>query len=205
MEPRNIAVVLLDLGGVVVDVDHERARQAWTRETGRPGEDFDRVFFASGVKYGMDTGAIGATEGFARAAELAGGSARPETVQRCFEAILGVRPGAAALFQELRGKVRVGVVSNTDPTHGAWIEEHGGIRDLVETWTYSFEEGVLKPDPGLLVAALQAMKAEPCATLLIDDRSDNCASARALGMDVIRSENVAQVRAELAQRGLVDA
>ncbi len=197
-----INAVLLDLGGVVVDVDIHWGKAAWRARTGRSAEDFERVFFLSGVKDAMDIGRMSAEEGLQRVSELTNGEVTPAAARACFNAILRARPPVTALAKQLAAHARVGVLSNTDPVHAQWIQQNCDIADVVQRWVFSFDVREMKPDPPIYQAALDAMDAPAEATLLIDDRADNLAAAAALGIRGIRYQRFEDVRAELRRLGL---
>ncbi len=198
-----VNVALLDLGGVVVDVDLDAGRAAWQRRTSRSGSDFDRVFFESGVKDAMDIGQIDADEGLNQVCALTNGAVSPAEARACFNAILSPRPQVTRVIEALAKASRIGVISNTDPIHAGFIRERCGIDHVVEAWTLSCDVGALKPDPPLYLAALDAMSCSASEALLIDDRRDNLEAAAALGIRGVRFETLDQTAAELRGYGLI--
>ena len=193
-------VVFFDLGGVVVDVDHARGANEFSRLTGLPAHEFDRAFFLSGVKDRLDVGTMSKDQALARVSELTG--AAPELACKAMEAVLTVRPRVVNLAHAMAPNVRLGVISNTDPIHAAWIEREAELLPIIEAWTYSFLEGCLKPDPPLYLKACEYMNIAPKHAVLIDDRPENCATAKSLGMHAIQYETFEQVRSELVALGL---
>jgi len=78
--------------------------------------------------------------------------------------------------------VRVGLLSNMVPEIGAYVRDtlgfHRGFTDV----TYSFEVGLVKPEPEIYRRALAGLAAAPQETLFVDDRPPNVEGARAVGM-----------------------
>lgn len=192
-------VVFFDLGGVVVDVDHARGARRFSELTGLPPHEFERGFFLSGVKDRLDVGTMPEETALLRVHEITG--APPEHARDAFEAILTVRPRVVNLAHALCSRVRLGVISNTDPIHAAWIEREAELLPIIESWTYSFLEQSLKPDRAIYDAACRAMDVYPGKSLLIDDRSENCDAARSYGMQAIQYESFEQVRGALSELG----
>ena len=65
-------------------------------------------------------------------------------------------------------------------------------------WTFvSCETGVRKPDPEAYLGAARTLGVTPADCLFIDDRPDNVAAARAVGMQAIRFRDTAGLRAAL--------
>ena len=63
---------------------------------------------------------------------------------------------------------------------------------------FSYYVNLIKPDPAIYLCLLEkyGLKAEEC--LFIDDREENVAAARELGMQAVRFENYEQARAVTA-------
>jgi HAD superfamily hydrolase (TIGR01509 family) len=194
-------VVLWDLGGVVVDVEVDRGRRKWVELGGRE-DAFEDAFFRSGVKDRLDDGRMSLEDGLSEVVRHAGGSITPDIARRSFEAILSVRPHMTHLIQRVAARARCVVISNTDPIHGPWIERNAGIYDVIESWVYSYEERAMKPEPELFNAALRRAGVEAPQAILVDDRADNVATARGLGLDTIHFTAFRDVVTALEQRGL---
>jgi 2-haloacid dehalogenase len=64
-------------------------------------------------------------------------------------------------------------------------------------------EGVVKPDPTIFRRMLRRFDLEPSRTLFIDDSAVNVEAAAAIGINAIRFESPAQLRAQLEQLGLL--
>jgi len=196
--------VFFDLGGVVVDVELDRARRAWSDAMGTGPEDFDRVFFESGIKDRMDIGRLGTSEALGEIQALLGGSIDEALVVRCWSSSLSPRPRVSELIRKVAASTRCAVISNTDPLHAATIEAQGGIAGVVERWVYSYQAGCLKPHSGIFELALRHLGVRAEETLLVDDRQDNLAAARELGMDGLHYDSFETLRRGMAERGLIE-
>lgn len=67
----------------------------------------------------------------------------------------------------------------------------------------SGEEGLAKPDPALYRVLLERYAVDPASALFVDDRPENVAAAEALGMTGHRFTGPSELRADLAERGLL--
>ena len=193
-------VVLFDLGGVVVDVDLERGAERFAELTGLPVHEFHRGFYLSGVKDRLDVGTLSEDEALAYVERITG--APKSSAKAALQAVLTVRPRVVNLVHALCARARIGVISNTDPIHADWIERESELLPVVESWTYSFMEQTLKPDPQLYQIACHHMDVSPCRTILVDDREDNCQTARDLGMHAILYTDFESVRNALMKAGV---
>jgi putative hydrolase of the HAD superfamily len=88
-------------------------------------------------------------------------------------------PTIAALRE--RG-ARLALVSNCSHSTRP-IVDRLGFEDVFDTVVLSFELGARKPDPAIYRAALQRIGADPGEALFVDDQTDYCDGARALGID----------------------
>lgn len=94
-------------------------------------------------------------------------------------------PRHAALLASLRGRYRLGVVSNFDDTAAAYhILVRHGIAASVETVVISEALGVRKPHPVLVRAGLRGIDLPAEAALFVGDTfAEDVLAARAAGMD----------------------
>ena len=67
---------------------------------------------------------------------------------------------------------------------------------------YSCDLRVVKPNPDIYVAALQALDAKPERTLFIDDRLANVEGAQSLGIHGLTFDSLAGIAAKLADYDL---
>jgi len=114
-------------------------------------------------------------------------------------------PGMEELLRELaaRGQ-RIHALSN----YPSWYHEIEARLRLSRYLAWSFvscDTGVRKPDRRAFSGAAERLGLEPGACLFIDDREENCAAARAIGMPAVRFNGAADLELELARRGVLAA
>ncbi|MYR27243.1 MULTISPECIES: HAD-IA family hydrolase [unclassified Streptomyces] len=87
-----------------------------------------------------------------------------------------------ALVRRLRGRCRLGILSNSFV--GAREREAAlyGFDTLVEHLSYSHETGLAKPDPRAYAAVCEALGVRPRDCLFVDDAPPNIVAAEAAGM-----------------------
>lgn len=105
--------------------------------------------------------------------------------------------GMQELVEELRrgGRYRLGLLSDTDPLHWEYISmAFPWIPACFPRPTLSFRERLCKPEPEIFRRAAAAVECAPEECLFIDDREDNVAGARAVGMAATRFVGVAELR-----------
>ena len=78
----------------------------------------------------------------------------------------------------------VSLLSNAPAPLSEWVDAAPWAAFLAQR-LYSCRMRVNKPDAAIYQRTLQIIGAEPATTLFVDDRADNTAAARALGMQTI--------------------
>jgi len=183
MEP---AVLLLDLGGVLVRLEPERFRAYWAR-LGVPAERLER-FLAGPVNRDWNLGRIPPEE-FPRLLrrELPVVGWPADRLREAWTSLIGEPLGElAALAADAAGAgLRVGLLSNTDPWHWEAAARRLPFRDF-DPLGLSFDLVALKPDAAAFhhwraAGDSQRERPDPARTLLVDDRAENVAAAAALG------------------------
>jgi len=138
-------------------------------------------------------GTYGSAEGDLRVVlEDAGFESTPELIDelaRLVDRVLGdgvhLWEDSLPVLRELRARgIRTAIVSNCDHSTGPVVRRLGLSRET-DAVVLSFEAGVAKPDPGIYLAALQAVGTRPEETLFVDDQARYCDGAVALGMDAL--------------------
>ena len=186
-----IDTVLLDLGGVLIDVDYQRTAAAFNA-LGFDG--FERIYSKAQQDHlfdGFETGEL-SPDGFRdRIVALQGGGISHTQVDRCWNAMLGrVPPERIDLVRRLKQRYRVLLLSNTNAIHVPAFEriiaEHNGIPDLGSLFHgayYSCGIGLRKPDAAAFHHVLGLHGAAPERTLFIDDSIQHVEGARRAGLN----------------------
>jgi putative hydrolase of the HAD superfamily len=178
--------LLLDLGGVLIDVDYQRTAKAFN-ELGFDG--FEGIYTKAkqdNLFDGFETGELSPTEFRERIQALHGKGITAEQVDHCWNAMLGHIPQERiVLLGELRKRYKLLLLSNTNAIHVPAFEriiaEHNGVADfrsLFDGAYYSCEIGMRKPDAAAFHHVLARHGAEPSRTLFIDDSIQHVEGAR---------------------------
>jgi len=199
--------LLLDLGGVLIDVDYQRTAAEFNA-LGFGG--FEALYSKAQQDHifdGFEVGALSPDEFRARIRGLHGNGITDDQVDRCWNAMLGrIPPGRIDLLRRLRSRYKLLLLSNTNTIHVRAFEriiaEHNGIADfkaLFDGAYYSCEMGLRKPDAAAFMHVLERHGAEPARTLFIDDSMQHVSGARAMGLsaehlDLAREDVVAMAQ-----------
>ena len=99
---------------------------------------------------------------------------------------------AEALLQALRSHgLKTGLVANAWPEPARTLRadvERWGLAQLLDVQVYSDEVGVRKPEPGIFLAATEALGVEPESAMFVGDRLDaDVQGAANLGMTTVQA------------------
>ena len=128
----------------------------------------------------------------------------PDAFLRSFRSWLGgPLAGADVLVGEVRSKVKVGCLSNTNALHWA---DHEHRWELVSTFDFrflSFQMGYVKPDREIFDRTAQLLDRPRDRVLFLDDNAINVEGARAAGFHAMRAVGVDDARRCLMAAGLL--
>jgi len=182
--------ILLDLGGVLIDVDYQASARAF-RDLGHA--DFEHLYSKAQQDHlfdGFETGALTPSQFRDRIRELLDLGLSDAEIDRCWNAMLGSIPAERiALVHRLKQRYQVLLLSNTNAIHvpafSAIVEQENGIGDFKATFHgayYSCDIGLRKPDASAYHHVLAKHGADPRRTLFIDDSIQHVIGAQAAGL-----------------------
>lgn len=98
---------------------------------------------------------------------------------------------------QLHGTYKLGLLSNIgrDWIHNFFSEHQ--LHELFDEVVLSGEEGVTKPSVAIFELIAERLGLDPAECLMIDDIAENCAGARAAGMQAIHFQDTEQLLSEL--------
>lgn len=205
-ESNPIEAVIFDLGGVLLDFDFDRANKAAARVSGLSSDEVKRRLFSWPEFVAFERGEI-EPHAFHQGLEKLLGTTMPYAV--FCEAWNGIFKDeiepTVSLLREIKGRMKVGVLSNTNVIHFEHIRVRMRLLSELEHVYASHEIGARKPEPECYKLVLRKMNVAPQRAVFVDDVLENIEAARALGMRVIHARNAAVVRAGLQELNLVNA
>jgi glucose-1-phosphatase len=204
--PASTRALLFDLGGVVLDIDFDRALASWEPHSRLPAGRLREMFAFDEPFRQHETGRLDDASYFAHLRELLALDCDAAQVEAGFNAILVAEiRETVALLASLRGRVPCYAISNTNPAHVRHIRRaFPGLLDRFDHVFTSHEIGHRKPQPESFLHVLQAIGLPSAEVLLFDDLPPNVDAARALGLQAVLVRSPQDVRAALAARQLLD-
>jgi putative hydrolase of the HAD superfamily len=200
-----VAAVLFDLGGVVLDVDFDRAFAVWARYSRMPVAQLRAAFRVDEPYEHHETGRLDAQGYFAHLRQALQLECGHEDVQAGYNAVLVAEiEETVRLLDAIRARVPCYAISNTNAVHLAHIER--AFPQLLPRFARVFtshEIGHRKPHAQAFEQVLHAIGVQPGQALLFDDLVPNVEAARALGMQAVLVRGPQDVRDGLKERGLL--
>lgn len=182
--------ILLDLGGVLIDVDYHASARAFHA---LGFEDFDGLYSKAEQDHlfdGLETGELSPAQFRDRIRQLFRPDITDREIDACWNAMLGIIPAERiTLVERLKEHYQVLLLSNTNAIHvpafEAIVARDNGIVDfkgLFHGAYYSCEIGLRKPHAEAFHHVLQRHHADPARTLFIDDSIQHVVGARKAGL-----------------------
>ena len=187
---KGIRNIVLDLGGVILELDVNRSIMSLS-ELGFAGEEnLDIIFSKFAFFLNFETGRINTDEFIgALTAQLRDHTSREKILEAWNDMILGFRPDTIKLLTLLREKYRMFLLSNTNAIHEVYYNDllhmnHGipNLTDIFEKVYYSHDLNMRKPDHEIFQHVLADSRLNAWETLYIDDTEVHVNAARDLGI-----------------------
>lgn len=186
---KNIKNIVFDLGGVLIDLDFDRALKAFRKAGFENIEEQLQSFNREGVFMQYELGNITSEEFRSAIRKQARVSLTDREIDDMWNLILlNIPHEKLKLILELCGKYMVYLLSNTNQIHWDYTCNHAftyhgfRVKDYFEETFLSFEMHLAKPDKAIFERMLQEANLLPEETFFIDDSEANCKAAEELGI-----------------------
>jgi FMN phosphatase YigB (HAD superfamily) len=202
-EKKVIEVILFDLGNVILPFNNYQIAQKLSRfsqknELQDPQKIFSYLFdLEKGVINSFDMGKASPSEFFQSIKKYLGLSISFEEFIPIWTDIFIENQEVSEIILSLKGRWRLGLLSNTDPLHFSYLLSKFPIIRTFEKWILSYEVGFKKPDVRIFQKAIEWASVEPEKILFIDDTKGHVGVAVSLGMQGIHFISAHQLKEEL--------
>jgi putative hydrolase of the HAD superfamily len=184
MESSNstIAAVLLDIGNVMIHFDYLRAAKRYVEATGLDLPTIEKHFYFSACERQYSRGEISTQAFFQNLSKDLDLKLDFETFARIWNDIFWANDEVGEIVRSLKGRYRLGSISNTNDLHFRYWMESFPVLGLIDDFFPSHRVGARKPEAAIFQAALAGMKLAGPQTVFIDDMEENVRAAEAVGM-----------------------
>jgi FMN phosphatase YigB (HAD superfamily) len=206
MNQPSIEVILFDLGNVILPFSHFQIAEKLSQFSQKKQfQDPQRIFsylfdFEKGAVNGYETGRVSSTEFFQSLKGLLRLSISFEEFIPIWNDIFTEDREVSEIIRSLKGKKRLGLISNTNSLHFDYILSKFPIIRTFDKWILSHEVGFKKPAVEIFQRAIEWASVIPEKILLIDDTKGHVEVAVSLGMQGIHFISANQLKEELSMR-----
>jgi len=196
--------LLLDIGGVIIDIDPTACFDSWAQAC---GADAERIAARWGIDDAYKAFEVGSIDFDAYIEHLARRLRIRLSREQWLEgwnALLRepVAP-VVALLEEIGSSIPLYAFSNTNPVHEAvWQPRLASTLASFRAVYTSCQIGHRKPDVESYIAVVNLMGTAPADILFIDDNPENVHGARTAGIDARLTGSPAETLALLKERAL---
>ncbi|MDJ0833233.1 MAG: HAD family phosphatase [Gammaproteobacteria bacterium] len=197
--------LLFDLGGVILNIDFERALEKWQAWTRLPIQTLrDRLIMDEAYRQ-HERGEITPTQYFDHLRSLLELNADDAQIEQGWNAIfIGEVGETVDYIAAAAASLPCFLLSNSNPVHQRfWMREyHQALQPFKQVFVSS-EIGSRKPEPAAFAYIAQATGIALNAMLLFDDTEENIHGAEALGMPAVHVTSHGDVKKALVELGLL--
>ena len=191
---KEIKNIIFDLGGVVIDLDRDRAIRSLDELGLHDASQLLGEYEQKGPFLKLEKGEISTADLYDELIPQCKTGTNASQLRDAFETfLLQIPPQRLARLRSLREKgYKLYVLSNTNPImYNHWIDEafrqEGlSINDYFDGIVTSFQERTCKPDPTIFKNLMRRYGLDPAETLMLDDSAANCDAARSVGLNAIQ-------------------
>ena len=201
-----IEVILFDLGNVILPFSHfqiaeKLSRFSQKKEFQDPQKIFSYLFdFEKGTVNSYETGRVSSSKFFQSLKEILHLSISFEEFIPIWNDIFTEDREVSEIIRSLKGKKKLGLISNTNSLHFDYILSTFPIIRTFDKWILSHEVGFKKPAVQIFQRAIEWASVEPEKILLIDDTKGHVEVAVSLGMQGIHFISANQLKEELSMK-----
>lgn len=198
-----IRALLFDLGNVLVPVDFRRCRAALAEVCAHPPKEVQRILGGSGLPKKYESGEVSSAEFFDTTCRLLDMNVTYEKFTQVWGEIFAPEPLVPeTLLTSLRARHRLILLSNTNDMHFTLAEQRYPLLRHFDEYILSYKVGAMKPEPRIYQQAIAAAGCAASECFFVDDLAENVEAARRAGIDAALFTSLAQLRSDLAARGI---
>ncbi len=206
----SIEVILFDLGNVILPFSHFQIAERLSKFSQRkefqdPRRIFSYLFdLQEGMINDFDVGKISPPDFFRSVRENLHLSISFDEFVPLWNDIFVEDLEVSKIIFSLKGRYRLGLLSNTDPLHFEHILSKFPVMRALDKWILSYKVGFKKPAIQIFQKAMEWASVKPEKILFIDDTKEYVEVAGSLGMQSIHFISARQLKKELRTRLQID-
>lgn len=185
-----IKAIILDMGGVILDLDVELCIRNFKEKAGFEGiEEFLDIYHQKGFISDFEEGLLDEDGFYAECLKHCPEGTSPKVIEESLYSLLWrAKPDMVRQIRELSKKYSLYVLSNNNPIctrRFLRILDSEGIRDCFKQYFFSFRMKLLKPGREIYDKVVGSIGFRPEECLFIDDSISNVEGAKVAGLDAV--------------------
>lgn len=199
-----IKAIIFDFGNVICKFTNEILVERISHLTGKTKEEiFDLIYKKSDLPKKVETGLVSSQEFFEELSKLCGLNVTYEELKRIYsEDKFTPIEGMGELIERLRGKYKIGLLSNTGEWDFDYILKVAPIVKTFDSITTSFEVKAMKPNSNIFLDALNKLKLKPEECIYTDDILDYVEAAKEMGINAVQFNGIEKFKSDLKNFGV---
>jgi putative hydrolase of the HAD superfamily len=191
-----------DLGNVLLSFDYDVAAEKMSQVCGVPAAKCREVGYGVELLTAFETGHLTREQFHAKFSELTGSQSDCDALLAARSDMFHLIVPTNRIVIQLKGvRKRLGLLSNTSVDHFEWCRERFGvIRHLFDVYILSYEARSMKPDRKIYEIAIEKAGVPAEKIFYTDDREENVAAAKQLGIDAVLFTDAGQLLRDLRLR-----
>ena len=199
---KDFKIILFDLGGVLVELDHQKQNYPWFDRTQSTAENWHR-WLSSPLSQQFEQGRLTPTQFAQQFIDNNDIDMDPAQFLDIFRRwVVGFYPGVFSLLDQLSLHYSIGIFSNTNAIHWppllAQLQHHGSVSHFFA----SYQIGLAKPDPAAFDHVATSMDIAPAEIFFLDDNPANVNAARTSGFIAEQVSGFEQISTVLKSHGI---
>jgi HAD superfamily hydrolase (TIGR01509 family) len=203
--PKDIRVLLFDVGGVLVQLSGVEAMLEWLGGA-VTADELWRRWLQSAVVRQFETGQIDPDEFSVRVVSEFGLSVDPRRFLASFTGWpSALYPGTLEMLARIPRTYQRAVLSNSNALHWPRVLNEMGLGSAFDRHFVSHLTGRIKPDLEAFEHVIDSLRCSPDHVLFLDDNLLNVEAAQRLGMHAIRVRGIIEVQRVLIDLGIISS
>jgi HAD superfamily hydrolase (TIGR01509 family) len=201
ISPGSVDALLFDLGGVIIEVDFDRAFSHWAACSNHSPEEIRSRFSFDESYKRHERGEVSAGEYFDSLRTSLGIDLSDAQFADGWNAIF-VReiPGIAGLLRRATARLPLYAFSNSNPIHQrVWSSRFSNVLGIFKTIFVSSDIGQRKPEPGAFRTVAKRIGVGLHRIAFFDDTVENIDGALAVGLRAVHVKSLADIEASLTE------
>lgn len=201
IKEHNVEALLFDLGGVLFEIDFERALGAWGKLSKLSAVELRQRFKMDLPYERHERGEIKAAEYFSHLRATLELNASDSAIASGWNAIfLGEISETVNYITAVNNQIPCYAFTNTNATHKKyWMQAYPRVVDAFQHIFVSSDMGLRKPEQASFDAIAKATDISLGKVLFFDDTEENVSGARAAGLQAVQVKSHSDVKHALDQ------